>query len=86
MSEMQHITHIRTLFPLPYARMPASKKCPTARNLLYFRCEAVLNEKIFVMPRQKSAGIRGYFKDFQHRQGGNLPLKTIFITVSKSMN
>jgi hypothetical protein len=44
--------------------MPAEKKYPTAHKILYFRCEAVLKEKIFVTARRKSAEIRGYFKDF----------------------
>jgi len=44
--------------------MPAEKKYPTARKLLYFRCEAVLKEKIFITARQKPEGIRGYFKGF----------------------
>ncbi|MBQ3151820.1 MAG: hypothetical protein IJB86_11310, partial [Clostridia bacterium] len=58
MSEMQYFTHIRPFFSLPYVSMAASKKCPTARNLLHFRCNAVLKEKIFVTTRQKSAEIR----------------------------
>ena len=61
---MRYFTHIRAFFSLTYARMTASKKCPTARNLLHFRCEAVLKEKIFVSARRKSVEIRGYFKDF----------------------
>ena len=85
MSEIQYVTHIQTFFSLAYARMPASKKCPTARNLLHFRCKAVLKKKIFVTARRKSAGIRGYFKGFQRSCGGNIPFKTILITVSKSM-
>ena len=64
MSEIQYFTHIRPFFSLPYVSMAASKKCPTARNLLHFRCNAVLKEKIFVTTRQKSAEIRGYFNDF----------------------
>ena len=64
MSEIQYVTHIRAFFSLPYDSMPAEKKSPTARNLLHFRCEAVLKEEIFVTARRKSAGIRGYFKDF----------------------
>ena len=64
MSEMQYLTRIRAFFSLPYGSMPAEKKYPTARKLLYFRCEAVLKEKIFVTARQKSEGIRGYCKDF----------------------
>jgi len=61
--------------------MPAEKKSPTARNLLHFRCEAVLKEEIFVTARQKSAEIRGYFKDFQRSRGGNIHFKTLWLVV-----
>jgi len=64
MSEIQYLTHIRAFFSLTYDSMPAEKKYPTARKLLYFRCEAVLKEKIFITARQKPEGIRGYFKGF----------------------
>ncbi|MBR0349709.1 MAG: hypothetical protein IIX16_08770, partial [Clostridia bacterium] len=62
--ETQHITHIRAVFSLTYVRMTASKSYPTVRNLLCFRCKAVLKEEIFDSARQKSADILTYFKDF----------------------
>ena len=86
MSEMQYLTHIRAFFSLPYGRMPAEKKYPTAHKILDFRCEAVLKEKIFVTARRKSEGIRGYCKDFQRSCGGNITFKTIFIAVCKSIS
>ncbi len=85
MSETQNLTHIRAFFSLPYDCMPAEKKSPTARNPLCFRCVAVLKVKIFVITRRKTAEIRGYSKGFQRSYGGNIPFKTISITVYKSM-
>ncbi len=37
----QHFTHPRTFFALKYDSIPAAKKCPIARKLLCFGCEAV---------------------------------------------
>jgi len=64
MSEIEYLTHIRAFFSLSYDSMPAEKKFPTAHNLMHFRCRAVLKEEIFVIARQKTAEIRGYFKGF----------------------
>ena len=86
MSEIQYLTHIRAFFSLTYGSMPAENKYPTAHNLLHFRCEAVLREKIFVPSRRKSAVILYVFQRFLTQTGRKDPLKTIFIAAKKTIH